>query len=118
MKVTSVSIPVLFVIFNRPDTTRQVFEAIRNVRPPKLYVAADGPRKSFPADANKVEEVRRIATQIDWPCEVKTLFREENIGCKMAVSESISWFFDNEEMGIILEDDCLPHHDFFHFIMY
>lgn len=106
---------VLFLVFNRPDTTRQVFEAIRQARPPRLYVAADGPRPNRPGEAERCAEVRRIATNVDWPCEVKTLFRDENLGCKRAVSGGITWFFENEEQGIILEDDCLPHPDFFPF---
>jgi GR25 family glycosyltransferase involved in LPS biosynthesis len=106
---------VLFLVFNRPDTTRQVFEAIRQARPPRLYVAADGPRHNSVAEAGRVAEVRQVATEVDWPCEVKTLFRDNNLGCKNAVSEAITWFFDNEEQGIILEDDCLPSQQFFVF---
>jgi hypothetical protein len=106
---------VLFLVFNRPDTTRQVFEAIRQAKPPRLYVAADGPRANREGEAERASQVREIATAVDWPCEVKTLFRDENLGCKKAVSSGIDWFFDNEEQGIILEDDCLPHPDFFTF---
>jgi hypothetical protein len=107
--------PVLFLVFNRPETTAQVFEAIRKAQPPRLYVAADGPRLDRVGEAEKVAKVREIATAVDWPCEVKTLFREENLGCKKAVSGAITWFFEHEEQGIILEDDCLPHPDFFNF---
>lgn len=106
---------VLFLVFNRPDTTKQVFEAIRQARPQKLYVAADGARPSREGELELVEHVRKIATAIDWPCEVKTLFRESNLGCKIAISSAIDWFFKNEEQGIILEDDCLPNNDFFRF---
>ena len=106
---------VLFLVFNRPDTTAQVFEAIRQAKPPRLYVAADGPREGREGEAERVARVREIATAVDWPCQVKTLFREENLGCKYAVSGGITWFFENEEQGIILEDDCLPHPDFFGF---
>jgi hypothetical protein len=106
---------VLFLVFNRPDTTAQVFEAIRKAKPPRLYVAADGPRADREAEIEKVEKVREIATAVDWPCEVKTLFRQENLGCKRAISEAITWFFEYEDQGIILEDDCLPHPDFFGF---
>lgn len=110
------NIAVLFVVFNRPDTTKQVFEAIRKAKPPRLYVAADGPRLNTPNDIEKTREVREIILQnIDWDCEVKTLFRGKNIGCKEAVSGAISWLFEHEESGIILEDDCLPHPDFFIF---
>lgn len=108
--------PVLFLVFNRPDTTKQVFEAIRKAKPPRLYVAADGPRENKPGEAEKVEAVREyVMNNIDWECEVKTLFRDKNLGCKYAVSGAITWFFENEEMGIILEDDCLPSQSFFWF---
>lgn len=104
---------VLFLVFNRPDTTERVFREIRRARPPRLYVAADGPRADRTDEASRCDEVREIATAVDWPCEVHTLFREENLGCKVAVSEGIDWFFENEERGIILEDDTLPDPTFF-----
>jgi hypothetical protein len=104
---------VLFLVFNRPDTTRSVFEAIRQAQPARLYVAADGPRSGREGEADRVQEVRAIATAVDWPCEVRTLFRSENLGCKQAVEQGITWFFEHEEEGIILEDDCLPHASFF-----
>jgi hypothetical protein len=107
---------VLFLVFNRLDTTKQVFEAIREAKPPRLYIAADGARETKAGEAEKVTAVRDfILKNIDWECDIKTLFREENLGCKYAVSGAIDWFFDNEEMGIILEDDCLPSQSFFWF---
>jgi len=104
---------VLFLVFNRPETTKKVFAAIRAAKPPKLYIAADGPRSDRPSDKEACKKVRAIATAVDWPCEVKTLFREHNLGCKMGVSTGINWFFENEEEGIILEDDVLPLPSFF-----
>lgn len=104
---------VLFLIFNRPDTTRVVFEAIRQARPPRLYVAADGPRTGRDGERKRCEEVRRITTTVDWPCEVKKLFRDENLGVMYSCVNAINWFFDNEEEGIVLEDDVLPALDFF-----
>lgn len=111
----SLKCAVLFLVFNRPDTTSVVFEAIRKAKPPRLYVAADGPRSHCVGESEKVAKVRQIATAVDWLCEVKTLFQEENLGCRHAVSGGIDWFFEHEEQGIILEDDCLPHPDFFTF---
>lgn len=108
-------VPVLFIIFNRPDTTLKVFERIRSVRPAKLFVVADGPRKNNSLDVKKCLEARSIFDKIDWPCELKTLYREENLGCKHSVSTGIDWFFDQVESGIILEDDCLPDSSFFSF---
>ncbi len=107
--------PVLFLVFNRPSATRKVFETIRSAKPRKLYVAADGPRKDKDGESERSAAVRKIATNVDWDCDVKTLFREENLGCKAAVSGAITWFFQNEAEGIILEDDCVPNRTFFTF---
>jgi hypothetical protein len=107
---------VLFLVFNRLETTKQVFETIRLAKPPRLYIAADGARADREDESEKVEAVRRhILQAIDWECEVKTLFRDTNLGCKYAVSGGITWFFESEEQGIILEDDCLPSQSFFWF---
>ena len=110
--------PVLFLIFNRPDLTNHVFETIKLYKPNKLYIAADGPRNNKSSDIQLCEETRKIVDKINWDCEVKTLFRNENIGCKMNVSNGIDWFFENEENGIILEDDVVPNIDFFNFCEY
>ncbi|MCP4392976.1 MAG: hypothetical protein GY804_01715 [Alphaproteobacteria bacterium] len=107
--------PVLFIIFNRPDTTKKVFEAIKSVKPKRLFIAADGPREGNDNDAKRCQEAKEIALNVDWDCEVKTLLRDKNLGCKKAVYEGISWFFDNVESGVVLEDDCLPSDDFFKF---
>lgn len=105
--------PVLFLIFNRPEETARVFAAIRAQRPKNLFIAADGPRQDRTNEAALVAQTRAIVAEVDWPCDVETLYRESNLGCGAAVSSAISWFFDHNEEGIILEDDCLPHPDFF-----
>ena len=105
--------PILFIVFNRPDVTGVVFNEIRKARPKQLFIAADGPRLNRPSDIELCNETRSIINQIDWPCDVKTLFRETNLGCGNAVSSAITWFFEHVEQGIILEDDCLPSPSFF-----
>lgn len=108
--------PILFLIFNRTATTAKVFEEIRKARPSRLYVASDGARANRPGEVDLVDEVRSIATNVDWPCKISTLFRDKNLGCGIAVSDALDWFFSNESEGIILEDDCLPSPDFFLFM--
>ncbi|MFA6990383.1 MAG: hypothetical protein WC197_09960 [Candidatus Gastranaerophilaceae bacterium] len=105
--------PVLFLIFNRPDETQRVFNRIREIKPGYLYVSADGPRLDKENEEEKCARTRAVIDQVDWDCEVKTLFREKNLGCKDAVSSGITWFFDNVEQGIIIEDDCLVSLSFF-----
>jgi len=108
--------PILFLVFNRPDTTKRVFARIREIQPKQLFIAADGAREDREGEKEKTEEVRKlILDNIDWDCEVKTLFRDENLGCGKAVSEGITWFFEHVEQGIILEDDTLPDLSFFSF---
>ena len=113
MLIYNKNTPVLLLIFNRPATAKLTFDAIKKARPGRLYIAADGPRTT--EEAVLCKEARNIVNQVDWECEVKTLFRDENLGCKKAVSSAITWFFGNEEEGIVLEDDCLPSESFFGF---
>jgi hypothetical protein len=114
-ETSQTSTPVLFIIFNRPETTQRVFEAIRRARPTRLYIAADGPRPGVTSDVSKCAETRRIVENVDWPCKVKRLFRAQNLNCGLGPSSAITWFFEHEEQGIILEDDCLPASSFFLF---
>jgi len=107
--------PVLFLIFNRPELTRQSFNCIREARPEQLFVAADGPRINSCNEEYLCAEVRKVAEQVNWECEVKTLFRDNNLGCRKAISSAINWFFEHVEEGIILEDDCIPDSSFFGF---
>ena len=107
--------PVLLLIFRRPDTTRRVFEAIRQARPTRLYVAADGPRPDHPTDAERCVEARAVVQEIDWPCDVFTLFQEKNLNCGLGPVTALNWFFRQESEGIILEDDCVPAPSFFWF---
>jgi hypothetical protein len=107
--------PVLFIIFNRPDYTKKVFAQIRKVKPTQLFIAADGPRANHPNDVKLCLQTREIIEKIDWDCDVKTLFRDENLGCAKGVSGAITWFFEHVEEGIILEDDCVPNLSFFTF---
>jgi hypothetical protein len=107
--------PLLFIIFNRPDTTKLVFQKIREAKPKQLFIAADGPRINNEGDQEKCKLSREIASKVDWECEVKTLFQDKNLGCGIGPSTAITWFFNNVEKGIILEDDCLPNNSFFYY---
>jgi hypothetical protein len=107
-------IPVLFLIFNREDVALQSLASIKKYKPDRLYVAADGPRAEKPEEYNLCESTRNsVLSTIDWDCEIKTLFRDKNLGCDTAIPIAITWFFENEEYGIIIEDDCLIHPDFY-----
>ncbi len=107
--------PVLFLIFNRPDHTARSFAAIRQARPARLYVSADGPRPDLAGEAEACARARAVATAVDWPCEVHTRFNDTNQGCRRAISGALGWFFECEEQGIVLEDDLVADPTFFAF---
>jgi len=108
------SVPILLIIFNRLETTKKVFAEIKKTRPKTLFIAADGPRHDRNGEKEKCEKIRNyVINNIDWDCEIKTLFRERNLGCKLAVSSALDWFFTHVSQGIIMEDDCLPDQSFF-----
>lgn len=109
------SAPVLLLIYNRASTTQLVFDAIKKAKPAKLFIAANAPNPAKPGDKEKSDNTRKIVDGIDWDCEVKTYFREEHLSVGLSVSDSINWFFEHNAEGIILEDDCVPHPDFFTF---
>jgi hypothetical protein len=107
--------PVAFLIFNRPDTTELVFQAIRQAQPKQLLLVADGPRPDRIGEIEKCQQVREIVSKVDWNCEVHHNFSEINLGCRNRVSSGLDWVFSQVEEAIVLEDDCLPSQSFFHF---
>jgi hypothetical protein len=107
--------PVALFVFNRPDTTRRVFQAIAQVQPARLLIVADGPRPEQLSDAKSCQEVRDIVSRVDWPCEVSTNFAGSNLGCQERMISGLNWVFSLVEEAIILEDDCLPDLSFFPF---
>lgn len=113
----SYPIPILFVCFKRPDAVRKSFECIRNIRPEKLYVVCDGARHNVDGEKELVTECRDVVLNaVDWECELHTDFRSENMGCGPGMYNAISWLFSKEEMGIVLEDDCVVQQSFFRFM--
>ncbi|MEM3091183.1 MAG: hypothetical protein QXD05_02005 [Candidatus Pacearchaeota archaeon] len=113
MTKKQLNIPILLIAFNRPETTRQIFFEIKKVRPKKLFVSVDGPRNEL--ERQKVDEVKKIVSNVDWPCKLKKRFLKKNGGIIRGSLGAINWFFNNVEEGIIFDDDCVPSQDFFRF---
>lgn len=107
--------PVLLIFFNRPDTLKETFAAIRDAKPTKLYLAQDGPRDGRKDDINAITECRKIVEKIDWECEVHRRYLTKNVGCGLGPYQAISWAFETEDRLIIMEDDCVASESFFHF---
>ena len=107
--------PVLLINFNRSDFSARQIDILREIKPAQVFYAVDGARELKEGEREKVEAVKDLVDRIDWPCEVKTLFQSNNLGCKLAPSSAISWFFGYVDAGIILEDDCHVGIEFFRF---
>jgi len=112
---TQLQVPVSFHIFNRPESTRRVFEQIRKAQPSRLFVTADGPRTDRPDDVEKCAQTRSIIDDIDWDCELTTFFSDTNDGSFRSTSGGITRVFEHVDRAIILEDDCIPHETFFRY---
>lgn len=116
MPATGLNVPVIFIVFRRPGLTAPVFARIREVRPAKLFIVADGPRPGHPGEAEECRRTRRLIEQgVDWPCEVVRVYAETNLGCARRVSSGLTRVFEQVEEAIVLEDDCLPDPTFFQF---
>jgi len=107
--------PILIIIFNRPHFVQQLFNEIRKQKPKYLYIACDGPRFKKEGEYELVEKSQRVFDQIDWDCDLKTLYRSTNCGAGKAIFDAINWFFNNVEEGVVFEEDCIPHQDFFQY---
>jgi len=108
--------PLLYLAYNRPEETNRSFSAIRKLGIKKLYIALDGPKSDRSSDFNLCGQVRDIVMQVDWDCKVQYLFRENNMGCRYAVSSALDWFFSQETSGVIVEDDIIMSDDAYAFI--
>ena len=111
--MSGVRAPVALFIFNRPEPTARVLQAIAAARPATLLVVADGPRASRPGEQALCEQARDVIARVDWPCDVRLEYSDRNLGCRRRVSSGLDWVFSQVDRAIILEDDCLPDPSFF-----
>lgn len=112
--------PILLITFNRPEHTRRVLTEILKQEPLSLYVCQDGEREGNENDRIKCQEVRDVVNELTSAYKAShkyftlyTLYQSKNLGCGPGPAAGITWFFEQVEQGIILEDDAVPHADFF-----
>ncbi len=108
-------VPVVLIVFNRPELAQRQLEILKKIRPEKLYLVADAPREGVETDREKVNAVKEILSDIPWDCEVFRIYAEQNMGCDRRIVSGLNEVFKQEEAAVILEDDCLPHPCFFSF---
>ncbi|MGL6283350.1 MAG: putative capsular polysaccharide synthesis family protein, partial [Microcoleaceae cyanobacterium] len=116
MALTKFTIPIVLIIFKRPETTKKVLQILSQIKPEKLFVIADGPRTDQPGENLLCAETRQLVdTEVNWDCQVFTNYSPQNLGCRQRVISGLNWVFSQVEQAIILEDDCLPDLTFFPF---
>ena len=116
--MTQFKTPILIIVYNRPELARRVIASLTAVAPATIYVAADGPNPRIPADIQRCHQTRSLFVErstefITWPCQIKTFFQSTNLGCRAGVTAALDWFFEQEEEGIVLEDDIVADPSFF-----
>tara|TARA_B110000977_G_scaffold155864_1_gene198299 strand:+ start:467 stop:1423 length:957 start_codon:yes stop_codon:yes gene_type:complete len=114
MDSTSIA-PVALFAFNRPDLTSKVFEVIRAVKPPKLFLIMDGPRSGIAEDQELVAKTGEVLAAVDWECEVVRDYATSNLGLKRRITSGLDLVFASCDSAIILEDDCVADPSFFAF---
>jgi hypothetical protein len=108
--------PILIIAFNRPELLKNLLKSLKTYKPKKIYFACDGPRIGNKLDYEKCKKIKEIVeTELSWECQVFKKIQNENIGVKLNINSALDWFFEEEEMGIIIEDDCDPSESFFYF---
>lgn len=113
MQPAKYDLSVLLIFFARPNTLKEVFERVKKARPARLFLACDGPRDNVPTERERVEECKKIVSEIDWDCQVYTHYSDVNLGCGKGPEGAISWAFEHTDELVILEDDCVPDDSFF-----
>lgn len=113
MHKAEIDLSVLIIFFARPNTLQEVFDRVKAARPSKLFLSCDGARENKPGEAERVEECKKIVSDIDWECEVHTNYSDVNLGCGKGPESAITWAFKHTDKLVILEDDCVPDPSFF-----
>ena len=108
-------VPILITIYNRVDVTFKLYKILEVIQPKYLYINADGPKVNNELDYLRCNNTRNLFLNLSWDCVIKYNFSSDNKGCKLSVSDAITWFFNENEYGIILEDDCIPNLSFFYY---
>jgi hypothetical protein len=97
--------PVLLLGYNRPEQMRGLIRSLAAVKPKLILLSVDGPKANRLKDVELVCQTQEMVNEINWNAEIRTRFRESNLGLRRAVVDAVTWA--NNEFGkvIVLEDD-------------
>ena len=109
----ALDVPVALMVFARPASLAKILDSVRTARPRLLFIVADGPRATHPQDTANCAAVRGVLDTVDWPCEIRRLESDQNMGCDHRIVSGLDWIFRQVDEAIVLEDDVIPHPSFF-----
>jgi hypothetical protein len=105
-------LPILILCYNKLNSLKRIISILKKLKYSNIYISLDGPSSDNDQNNLKVlEYVNQLKTKKKYNIKIN----KYNKGCKTAVSQAITWFFKNEEKGVILEEDCIPSNSFFKF---
>jgi hypothetical protein len=110
--------PVLVIGYNRPELMQgQLDFLLSKVKVQKVWISIDGAKKNSESK-QKVLAVQKVVRKFQkkYPGKVLTQFSAQNLGCRKGVEKALNWFFGQNTLGIILEDDCVPDLSFFPYV--
>ncbi len=110
------NVPLLLLLYKKPETTIQVVNALKKVKPKLIYISINIPPKNKNKnDINKHNRVLKLINKIDWQCDLKIKKSKKHLNAYNSYKNAVKWFFKNEKEGIVLEDDTVPNKSFFIF---
>ncbi len=110
------NIPILILTYNRPNHLFKLVRRLKKINPKKIYISCDGPKNNF--DTFQILKIKKNIQFFNKKTKIYSNFLKKNYGIKYGPQKGIDWYFKNEKLGIILEDDCIPSDFFFKYMKY
>lgn len=107
--------PVALFSFNRPELTETALRQISRIRPPRVYLVADGATGSAISNERSVKVVHQQLEEFDFPGDVRLMISSQNLGLRERFFSALDEIFELESHLVIIEDDCAVDDSFYAF---
>jgi hypothetical protein len=111
-------ISVLLVAYQRPENVKEILSRVVAAGIKNIYISLDFPKIPNPESLRRREEILKTVEQfaIKPQLQIKLSVFSQNVGCGVAVIKACDWFFDSVDLGVVIEDDCIPTPGFFSYM--
>jgi len=106
--LTMLNTPALILAYIRPEGVERLIRALANQGIPRIYISIDGTtnEEGQKRQLQLRKRIQDLREEFVW-VEFKIRVCKTNLGSGAGVFSGVDWFFENEEFGIILEDDLI-----------